>query len=270
MMTKAQMPDEFFAELQPHLPPEQPVGVQGGRPRIAHHIVMKVIWFVLVTGCRWEDVPQEFSCSGRTAHRRLQDWEKQGIWDHLHIHLLKLLRKADALENEIVIVDSVIVRAFGGGEATGPSPVDRRKPGSKHTVMVDGTGVPLAIRTVGANVSDQNEILPIIIDFPQVAGKPGRPKELPDVAYADRGYDSDATRALLQWLGIEPKIARRRTPHGSGLGKVRWVVERTISWIKGLRRMRVRYDRLKIVRDAWSTLAAAVVCYHIARHDCIL
>jgi transposase len=269
-MTKAQMPDEFFAELQPHLPPEQLAGVQGGRPRIAHHVVMKVIWFVLVTGCRWEDVPREFSCSGRTAHRRLRDWEALGIWDRLHVHLLKLLRQADALEHEIVIVDSVIVRAFGGGEATGPSPVDRRKPGSKHTLMVDRHGVPLAIRTAGANVSDQRQILPVVMDFPQVGGKPGRPKELPDTLYADRGYDNDATRALLAWLGIEPKIARRRTTHGSGLGKVRWVVERTISWIKGLRRMRVRYDRLAIIQDAWSTLAAAVITYHIARLDCIL
>ena len=51
--------------------------------------------------------------------------------------------------------------------------------------------------------------------FPQVGGKPGRPKELPDTLYADRGYDSDDTRVLLAWLGIEPKIAKRKTPHGS-------------------------------------------------------
>lgn len=61
-MANAQMPDEFFEELQPHLPPEQPVGPQGGRPRSEHQVVMKVIWFVLVTGCRWEDVPQELGC----------------------------------------------------------------------------------------------------------------------------------------------------------------------------------------------------------------
>ena len=26
-------------------------------------------------------------------------------------------------------------------------------------------------------------------------------------------------------------MARQRTPHGSGLGKVRWVVESTLSWV---------------------------------------
>jgi transposase len=71
----------------------------------------------------------------------------------------------------------------------------------------------------------------------------------------------EATRALLRWLGIEPHIAKRKTPHGSGLGKVRWVVERTISWLKGLRRLRVRYDRRGVIIDAWATLAASVICF---------
>ena len=69
--------------------------------------------------------------------------------------------------------------------------------------------------------------------------------------------------------GIEPHIAKRRTPHGSGLGKVRWVVERTISWVKGLRRLRVRYDRLGVIMDAWTTLAASVICFRILHHDVI-
>jgi transposase len=111
------------------------------------------------------------------------------------------------------------------------------------------------------------KIIPAAVNFPNVGGKPGRPKELPDKLYGDRGYDNEATRVLLRWFGIEPKIAKRRTPHGSGLGKVRWVVERTVSWIKGLRRMRVRYGRLGVVRDAWTTLAASVVCFHILTRD---
>jgi len=266
----ARMPDEFFDEVKPLLPPEVLPGPQGGRPAIMHRIVLKVIWFVLVTGCRWEDVPLELGCSGRTAHRRLRTWEAMGIWDRLHLHLLKLLRRAGQLDLHTAIIDSVLVRAFGGGEETGPSPVDRGKKGSKHTLMVDGYGTPLAIRTAGANASDQTQIIPLILDFPRVGGQPGRPKEHPDTAYADRGYDSDDTRALLRWLGIEPVIAKRRTEHGSGLGKIRWVVERTISWIKGLRRLRVRYDRLAIIQAAWTSLAAAVICFRIACNDCIL
>jgi transposase len=263
------MPEAFFETVAHHLPPEQPVGPKGGRPRIGHRVVVRVIWFVLTTGARWEDVPPELGCSGRTAHRRLRAWEEAGIWDRLHADLLRLLRKAGELEAETVIVDSVTVRAFGGGEATGPSPVDRRKRGTKHTLMVGRHGAPLAIRTAGANASDHRQIIPLVLDYPKVGGKPGRPKEMPDELYADRGFDSERTRGLLRWLGIEPHIAKRRTPHGSGLGKVRRVVERTIGWLKGLRRLRVRYDRLGVIIDAWTTLAACVICFRILHHDCV-
>ena len=34
----------------------------------------------------------------------------------------------------------------------------------------------------------------------------------------DAGFDCEATRSVLRWLGIEPHIAKRRTAHGSGLG----------------------------------------------------
>src|SRR5262245_536809 len=197
VMACACLPDAFYDLAAHHLPPEKPVGPQGGRPPIPHRIALKVIWFVLVSGCRWEDVPPEMGCSGRTAHRRLRLWEELGVWDRLHADLLRLLRQNDQLDPDLVIVDGVIVRAFGGGQDTGPSPMDRRKPGSKHTLLVDRHGVPLAIQAAGANASDHRQIIPIVAAFPQVGGKVGRPKQRPDELYADAGYDSEATRWLL-------------------------------------------------------------------------
>jgi transposase len=262
-MANAQLPDEFYDLAAHHLPPEQPVGPRGGRPRITHRVAARVIWFVRTPGTRWEGVPAELGCSGRTAHRRLRAWEEAGIWDRVHADLLRLLRRDGKLDADLVVIDGGYVRAFGGGDQTGPSPVDRGRPGTKHTLMVTRSGVPLAIRTAGANASDHTQIIPLVLAFPRVGGQTGRPKELPDELYADRGYDRDSTRWLLRWLGIEPRIARRNTPHGSGLGTVRWVVERTISWLNGLRRMRVRYDRLGVIRDAFTTLAASVICFRI-------
>jgi transposase len=265
-MAATRMPEEFFDLVSHHLPPEHPVGPRGGRPPVPHRTVVKVLWYVLASGCRWEDVPPEMGCSGRTAHRRLRLWERLGIWDRLHADLLRLLRQADRLDPDVAIVDSVFTRAFGGGEQTGPSPVDRSKKGTKHTLLVDRHGVPLGIRIAGANASDHTQLLPLVAEFPEVGGKPGRPKQLPDELYTDRGFDSDAARWILSWLGIEPHLARRGQAHGSGLGRVRWVVERTISWLKGLRRMRVRYDRLAEVQEAWTTLAASVICFRLL-HD---
>jgi transposase len=262
-MADARMPEGFYEVVVSLLPPEKEPGPQGGRRAVRHHTVLKVIWFVLVTGCRWKDVPQEIGCSGETGRTRLQAWERAGIWSKIHHLLLTRLNHEKHLHLETAVIDSTQVRAFGGGKATGPSPVDRRKKGTKYTLLVDRDGVPLVIRAAAANRSDHQEILPTVVDYPLVGGKPGRPRTHPKKLYGDAGYDCEATRSVLRWLGIEPHIRHRDGGHGSHLGRVRWVVERTISWIKGLRRMRVRYDRSGTSIDAWTTIAAAVICLHI-------
>jgi transposase len=204
-------------------------------------------------------------CCGETARCRLQAWERCGIWNQLHQSLLSTLNHEKHLETTTVIIDSTHVRAFGGGDLTGPSPADRRKKGTKLTLLVDRRGVPLVIRCAGGNSSDHREILPTVADFPTVGGKPGRPRTRPQKLYADAGYDSELTRDLLRLIGIEPHIRYKSDLHVSHLGRVCWVVERTISWITGLRRLRVRYDRSAITILAWTIIAASVIRLNILR-----
>lgn len=66
--------------------------------------------------------------------------------DRLKADLLGLFKRVGKLDLDIVIIDGVTVRDFGGGEAAGPTPVDRGRPGAKHAVMGDKAGVPLEIR----------------------------------------------------------------------------------------------------------------------------
>src|SRR3954463_14518996 len=79
-MAAARMPPGFYKLAAHHLPPEHPVGPDGGRPLIEHRLVLKTLWFVLASGSRWEDVPPELGCSGRTARHYLQLWEGLGCW----------------------------------------------------------------------------------------------------------------------------------------------------------------------------------------------
>jgi transposase len=266
-MAESFMPDDFFEVVESLLPPDELVGPAGGRPRVPNRIVVRVIWYVLATGIRWHDVLPSMGCSGRTAHRRLQFWQQLGVWDALHRKLLELLHRFGKLDLDVAVVDSTLVSAPGGGVDTGPNPTDRGKTGSKHTLMVDGNGVPLAMHTTGANASDQKQLEPIIYNFPKVAGKRGRPKQKPEALVADRGYDSESNRMMLRWLGIEPLIAKRNTEHGSGLGTIRWVVERTNAWLKGLKRMRVRWDRLSAIQSAWNSLAMSVLCFRLWKQN---
>lgn len=93
-----------------------------------------------------------------------------------------------------------------------------------------------------------------------MAGRVGRPRRRTDRVVADRGYDHDKYRRELRKRGIKPVIARRGTEHGSGLGRVRWVVERTFSHLHNLRRLRIRYERSAELHLAFMLLGCAVVC----------
>ena len=92
-------------------------------------------------------------------------------------------------------------------------------------------------------------------------GKVGRPRRRPDRVSADRGYDHDKYRRELRSRGIKPEIARRQTEHGSGLGRVRWVVERTFAWLHHYKRLLVRYDRRHDIHEAFLALACCLVCF---------
>jgi transposase len=173
------------------------------------------------------------------------------------------LNEADRIDWDRALIDSSFVRARGGGGRTGPSPVDRRKKGSKHQIITDAGGIPLVAETTAANVPDVNPMIPLVDAIPPVRGRPGRPRRRPRSLYGDRGYDSDRHRRELRRRGIRPHIARRRTPHGSGLGKYRWYVERTLSWLHNFGRLRVRKDKSPEIHQAFLMLANALICLRI-------
>ncbi|MFJ2645108.1 transposase [Streptomyces sp. NPDC087511] len=66
------------------------------------------------------------------------------------------------------------------GADTGPSPVDRRRTGSKHHLICDGSGTPLEVITTTANVNDITQTDNLIDGIPPVAGRPGRPRRRPE------------------------------------------------------------------------------------------
>ena len=148
-----------------------------------------------------------------------------------------------------------------GGSKTGPSPVDRARNGSKHHLLVDATGLPLAWTLTGGNRNDVTQLIPLLERIPPVAGRVGRPRRRPDRVTADRGYDHDKYRRQLRERGITPEIARRGVAHGSGLGRVRWVVERTFAWLHHFKRLLVRYDRRDEIHEAFLAIACCLVCH---------
>lgn len=129
-------------------------------------------------------------------------------------------------------------------------------------MLTDGGGIPLAALSTGANRHDVTQLIPLLDAIPPVRGKRGRPRRRPDRVYADRAYDSEPHRRKLRARHIEPLLAQRGTEHGSGLGVYRWVVERTIAWLHQFRRLRIRWERLPEIHDAFLAIGCALICWN--------
>jgi len=85
--------------------------------------------------------------------------------------------------------------------------------------------------------------------------------------WGDRGYDAESIRRGLRVRHIVPFLAKRNTEHGSGLGRWRWVVERTFAWLNQFRRLRVRYEKRADIHEAFLSLGCALICWRFLRVD---
>lgn len=148
-----------------------------------------------------------------------------------------------------------------GGAKTGPNPTDRRKKGTKHHLITEAQGIPLAVRVTEANRHDVTQLLALVEAIPPIRGKRGRPLRKPALVQGDCGYDSDPHRRKLRERSIVPLIRRRGTTHGSGLGRHRWVVERTLSWLHQFRRLRVRFEKRDDIHQALLILGCIMICW---------
>jgi transposase len=254
--------DELWERVQPLLPtpPRRRFRFPGRKP-LDFRKVLTGILFVLKTGIAWDDLPAELGCGcGKTCRHYLRAWHQAGVWLKLHALLLAELNGADQIDWERALIDASNALAPEGGEDTGPNPTDRSKLGSKHHVMTDAQGIPLAATVTAANVNEVTQVFSVLTSMPAVGGKPGPKRQKPQRLQGDRGYDSESVRQLLRWLGITPVLAARYTESGSGLGVFRWFVERTISWLHQFGRLRRRLDRLTELQNAFLRLAWALIC----------
>jgi hypothetical protein len=128
-------------------------------------------------------------------------------------------------------------------------------------VITDAGGIPLATSVTAANRNDITEMIGLVDAIPPVRGRRGRPKHRPKRLLADRAYWSKVHHRELRARHITPKIAAPKSPHGSGLGKERWVVERSISWLHQHRRLRVRWERRDDIHQAFLSLACCLICF---------
>jgi transposase len=130
-------------------------------------------------------------------------------------------------------------------------------------LVIDATGLPLAVGLSAANTHDSQLLEPMVDAVPAIIGprgRPGRPRRRPAKLHGDKGYDYPTCRRMLRQRGITPRIARRGVESSQRLGRHRWKVERSLAWLLANRRLTVRYERRADILTAFLHLASALIC----------
>jgi hypothetical protein len=129
--------------------------------------------------------------------------------------------------------------------------------------VTDANGIPLVVRTGPANQPDAELALEMLDAIPACAGRKGRPRHRPKAFQGDGAYGIKAIIAAVVRRRVHSLLAlygKARTEHGSGLGKTRYVVERSLSWMSNFRRLKLCYERLGEHFQAFHELAACLIC----------
>jgi IS5 family transposase len=147
------------------------------------------------------------------------------------------------------------------GAQTGPNPTDRGKAGSKHHILTDANGTPIAESLTAANVHDTHELFPLLDAVPAVKTPSGRRRFRPDKLHADKAYSSKKNRRELRRRGIKSRIARPKVEPKERLGQHRWVVERSLAWLHQLRRLLTRYERRDDIHFGFHGLGCCLIIF---------
>ena len=236
--------------------PQRPRSSLGGRPPADIRKVVAGIFWILDNGAKWKDLPAEFG-SKSTVHRWFATWVQAGAFESLMRDAGRFVERRGEYRLYECFIDATFSKAKGGGDGIGCTKAGK---GVKIMVLVDARGLPVAVDTAPAN-RHETRLVQQLFEFML----PRTPLER---VVGDKAYDSDDLDAELADHGIElisPHRRNRRadnkTQDGRALRryKLRWTVERTISWFQNYRRLCIRWERSTALFQGFLHLTCAIL-----------
>lgn len=252
-MSRHNLTDLEWKSIRVFLPAER--SSKPGRPWIPHRQVINGILYVLITGCSWRDLPEEFG-KWNTVYHRLARWTREGLWDRIRRRLLHKLNQKRRINRQVWCIDGTVVRAHRAAAGARKDTENPEKPAlgrsrggysTKIHVLTDATGILLSV-TVTAGQKHEAPEFPNVMENADLSLRPK--KHRPTAVAGDKAYSTKAIRDWLKHFGIKDVIPkksnqRRSTRFAKKVYRRRNIVERVIGKLKECRRIATRYEKTK-------------------------
>jgi transposase len=247
MATKGRYPSDVTeAQWELVAPLLSAVGA-GGRPE-AHprREVVNAILYLVRTGCSWRQLPKDFP-PWETVYWHFARWRDDRSLDRLHDALRERVRRAEGRDEQptAAIIDAQSVKGAATVSAASRGyDAGKKVNGRKRHLVVDTIGLLLLVMVTTASVQDRDGARPVLAAmstaYPAVT-----------LVWADGGYAGK----LVEWAKTAARIVleivkKSEGQRGFEVLPRRWVVERTLSWITGCRRLDRDYERLPATSEA--------------------
>jgi putative transposase len=212
--------------------------------------ILDAIFYVVKTGCQWRMLPGRFA-PWQTVYYYLRTWKKRGVIERLLSVARRGERREAGREPEpsAVIIDCQSVPITRSGGLCGFDG-NKKVKGRKRHIVADTQGWTWAVKVHAANEHESQRAFGILEEADENS-------ERLEAVFADKAYRGDLEDELDEALGLQLEITTSESDEpGFSVEPKRWIVERTLGWFGGWRRLSKEYKRLAETSEAVVRLAS--------------
>jgi transposase len=213
--------------------------------------------WIVRSGAPWRMMPHDVP-PWEAVYQHTQRWVKTGVFEAMVQDLRVVLRLAEgcAEQPSAAIFDSRTLQSTPeSGPRAGDDGAKRRRGRTVH-LAVDTLGHLLAWPVTAAHVQDRAQVAPLAEHVPAVTGEAG------GVAFVDQGYTGDQPAPAAAAHGMYLEVVKLpEAKQGFGLWPRRWVVERRVAWVAGVRRLARDDERLPATLAGVHVLAFVILMF---------